>query len=115
MKNCILGSALGLAFGAIDDARAADRWSVIQISKPNSARVIDGEKGITFTVTDASVIARFGRRVKWYQIQLTHPMGGNDCPEPGRSFFTSSDRKSIELGVAPFTYCTWEVHMQWKD
>lgn len=115
MNKCLLAVALSLAIGVVDSAWAADRWSVIQVKKPNAAKVIDGEKGVTFTVTDSSVIAKFGNRVKWYQVQVTNPMGGNDCPEVGRSFFASADRKSIVLGVAPFNYCTWEVHIEWKD
>jgi len=94
---------------------AADRWSVIEITKPNAAKVIDGEKKITFTVTDRSVIAKFQKKVRWYQLQITHPAGGNDCPEAGQSYFVTSDRKSIELGLAPFDYCTWEVDIEWKD
>lgn len=115
MNKFTLAVAMILATGVVDSARAADRWSVIQITKPNAAKVVDGEKGITFTVTDVAVIARFGKRVKWYQLQVTNPMGGNDCPQAGRSHFASADRKAIELGVAPFAYCTWEVHIEWKD
>lgn len=115
MNKYALAVAMSFAIGAAESAWAADRWSVIQVTKPNAAKVVDGEKGITFTVTDASVIAKFGKRVKWYQIQVTNPMGGNDCPKSGRSYFTTADRKSIELGVAPFTFCTWEIHIEWKD
>lgn len=115
MNKCTLAVAMSLAIGVVDSARAADRWSVIQVTKPNAAKVVDGEKGITFTVTDTIVIAKFGKRVKWYQVQVTNPMDGNDCPEAGRSYFASADRKSILLGVAPFAYCRWEVHIEWKD
>ncbi|MGE4073688.1 MAG: hypothetical protein AB7E72_21150 [Lysobacterales bacterium] len=106
-------AALMLLFGR--DAVAADRWAVIQVTKPNAAKVIDGYKQINLTVSDDSVIARFGRKVKWYQLQYTNPEGGNDCPDPGRSYYVTADRKSIELGVHPFNYCTWEVHIEWKD
>jgi hypothetical protein len=88
---------------------------VIQVKKPDFVRVIDGDKGISFSLEDSSVVAKFNRRVKWYQLQITNPAEGNDCPNPDRSFFTTADRKSIELGISPYPHCIWEVHIQWKD
>jgi len=117
MQLCL---GIFVIFAAIQPAKAAEKWSTLEVSG-NSSRIIAGDKSISATSavqsSSLNVELKFKKSVKWYQFMVGNAAGEIDCTLlEWRQPYISSDRKVVEFEIFPGARgCKKEIYIRWEE